>query len=183
MTTCLGAARGIGLPVVALVVLTFCPASLDVAAANPAQALGKARDWPCRIIVVRPLLQVVEGGWKGSKTFRRQCEALANKGAIAILRPGDEASGFSAQTRIGVTTDGFVVGRVMVPLNTKTLEYIAHELEHILERAEGVDLPRESQRGDSGVWRIVDSFETQRAIDTGRQVAREVRESSGKPSR
>ena len=95
-----------------------------------------------------------------------------------MLRPGAETSGFAAQTRLGVSEDGVVVGRVMVPLNTETLQYIAHELEHILERAEGLDLARESERSGSGVWRTLDGFETQRAIDTGRLVAREVAEGS-----
>ena len=72
---------------------------------------------------------------------------------------------------------GVVVGRVQVPLSADVIEFIAHELEHILERAEGVDLPRESERTGSGVWRAVDGFETQRATDMGRQVAREVSES------
>jgi hypothetical protein len=70
-----------------------------------------------------------------------------------------------------------VVGRVEVPVGLDSLEYIAHELEHVLERAEGVDLPRESGRTGSGVWIAADGYETQRAIDKGRQVAREVRDS------
>jgi hypothetical protein len=50
------------------------------------------------------------------------------------------------------------------------------ELEHILEFAEGLDVSRESERKGSEVRRTVDGFETQRATDTGRQVAREVAE-------
>jgi hypothetical protein len=69
----------------------------------------------------------------------------------------------------------------MVPLNARTLQYIAHELEHILEFAEGLDLSRESERKGSGVWRTVYGFETQRAIDTGRRVEREVAEGLGGP--
>jgi hypothetical protein len=183
MTSCPGTARRIG-GILAVVALTFQSAALEITAAEPAdrliQSSAPTRDWPCRIIVKRPLLQAVEKGWKGSETFRRQCAALAGRGAIAELRPGDEGSDFAARTGIAVTDDGVVVGRVMVPLNTRTVEYIAHELEHILERAEGVDLAHESERRDSGVWRLLVGFETQRAIDAGRQVAREVRESSRK---
>jgi len=64
----------------------------------------------------------------------------------------------------------------MVPLNTETLQYIAHELEHLLEFADGLDLSREAERNASGVWQTVHGFETQRAIDIGLQVAREVAE-------
>jgi hypothetical protein len=173
--------------VAALIVLTFMLAGLGNATpappGSPAESAAEPRKWPCRIIVHRPLLQVVEAAWEGSRTFRRLCGALAEKGAIAILRPGAETSQFAAQTRLSVTEDGVAVGRVMVPLNTETLQYIAHELEHILELAEGLDLSRESERNGSGVWRTVDGFETQRAIDTGRQVAREVAEGLGGPRR
>ena len=40
---------------------------------------------------------------------------------------------------ITIADDGVVVGRVTVPLADSTIELIAHELEHILERAEGVE--------------------------------------------
>jgi hypothetical protein len=71
----------------------------------------------------------------------------------------------------------------MVPLSTETLQYIAHEFEHLLEFAEGLNLSFESERKGSGVWRTVNGFETQRAIDAGRQVAREVAEGRGGRSR
>ena len=41
----------------------------------------------------------------------------------------------------------------------------------------GTGSAAESRRRDSGVWRAFDGFESQRAIDVGRQVAREVEES------
>jgi hypothetical protein len=153
------------------------PGTAVGAAADPAQSPGKAREWPCRIVVRPPLLRDVEKSWRSSASFRRQCDALADKRAVAELRLGAETSSSSARTRI-TDADGVVVGRVTVPLSADTIEFIAHELEHILERAEGVDLPRESERTGSGVWRSLEGFETQRAIDKGRQVAREVGESS-----
>ncbi len=173
--------------IVALAVLAFRPDAVDATFGHPGdqpeRAPGVTRPWPCRIIVQPPLSQVVEGGWYASETFRRQCEALAERGAVAELRPGAETSAFAAQTRITLTEDGVVVGRVMVPLTTDTIEHIAHELEHVLERAEGMDFGRESRRKGSGVWQVPGSFETQRAIDIGRQVAREVRQSAQRSSR
>jgi hypothetical protein len=171
--------------VVAIVVLMCMQAGLGhagpVPPGSPPQSAIEPRKWPCRIIVHRPLLQVVEAAWERSTTFRRLCGALAQKGAIAILRPGAETSQFAAQTGLGVTEDGVAVGRVIVPLNTETLQHIAHELAHILELAEGLNLSRESERTGSGVWRTIDGFETQHAIDTGRQVAREVAEGRASP--
>jgi hypothetical protein len=63
---------------------------------------------------------------------------------------------------------------VYVPPVGAAIELVAHELEHVLERARGQDFAAESRRRDSGVWRAFDGFESQRAIDMGRQVAREV---------
>ncbi len=52
-------------------------------------------------------------------------------------------------------------------------EFIAHELEHIVEQLDGVDL--KAQAGNGEVWRTGDgAFETRRAIDSGRRVAREM---------
>ena len=142
------------------------------------QSAGKVRPWPCRIVVQRPLLQVVDDAWKKSESFRQQCGALAERRAVATLRPGRARTGSLALTKLTVADDGVVVGRIEVPLGLDVLEYIAHELEHVLERAEGVDLQAASERTGSGVWRALDGYETQRATDKGRQVAREVRENS-----
>ena len=50
---------------------------------------------------------------------------------------------------------------------------IAHEMEHIVEQLDDVDL--QAQAGNGTVWRDREgSFETQRAIEAGRQVEREV---------
>jgi hypothetical protein len=50
---------------------------------------------------------------------------------------------------------------------------IAHEMEHIIEQLDDVDL--QAQAGNGTVWKDRDgSFETQRAIEAGRQVEREV---------
>ena len=162
--------------VAVVVVAVVLPAVASCAARS--QSAGKARPWPCRMVVQPPLLQVVDDAWKKSESFRQQCGALAEKRAVASIAPGPDRSGSRALTRITFANDGVVVGRVSVPLGLDTVEYIAHELEHILERAEGVDLPRESGRRDSGVWIALDGYETQRAIERGRQVAREVSESS-----
>ena len=167
----------IGVVAAALAVfLPAVPAAATFFAGGP-QSPGKVREWPCRIVAQPPLFQVVERAWMMSASFRRQCEALAEKRAVADLRPGASTSGSLALSRITFADDGVVVGRVTVPLADNTIELIAHELEHILERAEGVDLLQESRRSNSAVWKALDGFETQRAINLGRQVAREVRES------
>lgn len=165
--------------VIAAALVVVLRAGPETATISPGrqQSPGHVRAWPNRIVAQPPLLQEVERAWKMSASFRRQCGALAEKRAVADLRPGASTSGSLALNRITIADEGVVVGRVTVPLGDNTIELIAHELEHILERAEGVDLVLESRRSNSGVWKALDGFETQRAIDMGRQVAREVRES------
>ena len=46
-----------------------------------------------------------------------------------------------------------------------------------LEKGRGLDLAAESRRRDARVWKAFGGFESQRAIDIGRQVAREVDDS------
>jgi hypothetical protein len=59
------------------------------------------------------------------------------------------------------------------------VELIAHEIEHVLERVEGINLLVEWRLGRSRVTLLSGgAFETGRAIDAGRRVAGEVHESA-----
>ena len=58
--------------------------------------------------------------------------------------------------------------------NALYVEYIAHELEHVLEAVDGTDLPRLSRQRVDGVINLGGSYETARAQSVGRLVAREV---------
>jgi hypothetical protein len=134
--------------------------------------------WPCRLVVKPTLLGVVEEGWERSPTLRRQCRELADASSVVVLewrQPRDSQS--RASTRMGTDSAGVVVAMVYVPPVGAAIELVAHELEHVLERTRGQDLAAEARRRDSGVWKAIDGFESQRAIDIGRQVAREVEES------
>jgi hypothetical protein len=80
-------------------------------------------------------------------------------------------------TRLGRVSGGVAVATVLVPPVSHVIELVAHEIEHVIEWADGLNLPGEARRRGSGVWESIGGFETQRAIDTGHQVAREVEES------
>jgi hypothetical protein len=75
------------------------------------------------------------------------------------------------KTEAGVT---FARARVFPAENA--LELIAHELEHVIEFTDGVRLLVEASAGRSGVALRAGAYETRRAIDAGRRVAREVRD-------
>ena len=132
---------------------------------------------PCRIVVPQPLREIVDDAWRLSATFRRQCHDLAAARAVVVLTLRARfARTAQADTAIGINDAGVVVATVSVPLDERTVELVAHELEHVVERATGTDLAGESRRRDSGIWRTFGGFETQRAIEAGKRVAREVRE-------
>jgi hypothetical protein len=95
-----------------------------------------------------------------------------------ILEWGKTDSQSRAITRIAVDAAGIVVAHVAVPPVRDAVELVAHELEHIIERTERRDLAAESKRRGSGVWRAFGGFETERAIEAGRQASSEIREAA-----
>jgi hypothetical protein len=131
--------------------------------------------WPCRLIVKPTLLGVIEDGWERSPTLRRQCDELASARAVVALEWGAADSDSHARTRWGVQ-EGVVVARAAIPPVGNAIELVAHELQHVLEKVRGLDFEAEARRPGSGVWRAVGGYETQAAIDVGRQVAKEVRD-------
>lgn len=131
--------------------------------------------WPCRLVVAPILRPMVEDGWKHSPTFRQQCRRLADAGAVAILlaRSSDRTE-WLAEARIGVGDRGNTIAQVWVRFDAQAIERIAHELEHVIERTEGIDLAVEARRRPEAAWRSAGGFESRRALDAGRRVLREV---------
>jgi hypothetical protein len=128
--------------------------------------------------VVKPtLLGAIEDGWMRSATLRRQCQELAVARAVVDLEWGSTDSQSHAVTRMDVH-DGVVVARARIPPVRDAVALVAHELQHVLERVRGVDFEAEAERPGSGVWRAFGGYETQEAIDAGRQVARELQDTS-----
>jgi hypothetical protein len=77
--------------------------------------------------------------------------------------------------------DGVVVAAVKIPPVGDTIVLMAHELQHVVERTRGLDLPVEAKRAGSGVWQSSGGYETRAAIDVGHQVAEELRAHSRAP--
>jgi hypothetical protein len=159
---------------VALVVLLVVLGSGDAVRAQDDDWRARMPRFPCRLVVKPPLLGVIEDGWERSPTLRRQCDDLAQARAVVSLEWDKPNSQWHARTRMG-THDGVVVAYVAVPPVDEAVGYVAHELQHVLERIRGLDFKAESMRPESGVWRAASGdFETQAAIDAGRQVWKEV---------
>jgi Tol biopolymer transport system component len=114
--------------------------------------------------------------WQLSPTFRRQCHSLAAGTGLRVSvlvedRPG--RASFNARTVFTRQAGSLVWARVYLKPSLDASEHIAHEFEHILEQLDGVDL--QAQAGNGSVWKGGDgAFETGRAVEAGRRVAREI---------
>lgn len=159
------------------IALRLCTSSGAVLSAQESSDNGQARTpRPCRLVVKPTLLGVVDDGLQRSSTLQRLCDALAEAGAVVALQWGATDSHSRALSRMAIR-DGVVVAWIYIPPVREAIEHVGHELHHVLEKVRGLDFEAEARRPGSGVWRAFGGFETQAAIDTGRQVAKEVQQS------
>lgn len=120
--------------------------------------------------------QLLNDMWQGSPTFRRQWTRLAGARVRVSIVLNPMLSGWTrAHAQLSRTHDLRV--QIYLPLvNRSAIEYLAHEIEHVLEALDGVDLPEAvAQRvhGATAVGRPP-AFETNRAKAIGRRVLSEV---------
>ena len=113
-----------------------------------------------------------------SPMFRRQCLRLAGAPRLAVvvrmLHP--VTGGPRARTQITQVEGNRLLATVEINPLGDFMELLAHELEHIIEQLDGVDLAARSTVARSGVWSCMDgTFETSRAVRVGTLVANEVR--------
>jgi hypothetical protein len=178
MSPCLLAARRHFSLLLGLIILMGGAAPVAATPQQAAPPSAAPARWPCRLIIASDLRSIVELAWERSPTFRSQCEHLAEARMLVLLHRASSAQiQRQAQSQIGISADGTLVAQVLVRLNTGTVELIAHELEHVLEHLDGVDLAVKASHNRSGVTLAGDAYETERAIEAGQRVAREVRAS------
>ena len=135
---------------------------------------------PANLIVARLYEPLVEAMLRGSPTFRRQCVRIANEPGLTVhlsfnapprrfdrratTRVTRHAHGLTAMVEIGALED--------------TQELIAHELEHVIEQLDDVDLAARARFAHTGVKALghrAAIFETTRAQYMGRKVVSELR--------
>jgi hypothetical protein len=159
-------------------------AGLAFALAAGATLLAERRSvdgpWPGFNIRVTPVLQpCVDVMLQRSRTFRSLYRALDHRAdlRVSILMDQRDVSnrlGRRAQTTIrrsGSRREATVI--LFDP--DRPVELIAHELEHVREQAEGINLPLLASAQWPGIFRQWDgTFETRRAQEAGQEVAEQV---------
>jgi hypothetical protein len=122
-----------------------------------------------------------------SPTLERQCLALAALPHVRVqiqFPSGPLAHWCRARARIERFVGGAIHATIEMPVTTDYAELIAHELEHVIEIVEGVDLAARAMERGSGVSRSHDgTFETDRARRTGQQAGAEVYDASRRSRR
>ena len=131
-------------------------------------------------IRVDPLLQpLVEKLLRQSPTVRRQWETIAASRLVRVSLISSPLlrESTAARARTGVSRDAFGAVRAIVELPSAVdiTELLAHELEHVLEQVEGLDLPALTKGGSAGVQQVARGvYETDRARNAGLAAMREV---------
>ena len=113
--------------------------------------------------------------WRDSPTFREHCDRLAAEPQLKIaIRAESRPSlnGVRARGQISTAKNGGISRADIVLMSPPdTVELIGHEIEHVIERMEGVRL---RDQGCLGNTTQRDFYESCRAVEIGRRVAREV---------
>jgi hypothetical protein len=132
---------------------------------------------PSNLKVSKDLKPTVEMMLRRSGIFRRQCLRIANAPWLTVTigrfhpLPSERAN---ALTRF-VREDGQLLAEIRIAPLSPQVELIAHELEHVIEQLDGVDLRTHAslRRAAASVGED-GSFETVRAIRQGLAVTREI---------
>ena len=112
-----------------------------------------------------------------SPMFRRQCVRLAAAPHLAVVVRLLHPNSSSARARTQIRRDGGqLIASVEINPYGDFTELLAHELEHVIEQLDGIDLAAKATVARSGVRNCADgTFETSRAVRVGTLVALEAR--------
>ena len=150
-------------------------AILGIAVASCGPASAQVIEVPPNLVapdVVRPLLTRM---WRSSMTFRRQCARLAEHPEVTIQISLDPRTTHGhARSRVHRGEAGLDAS-VQIEMRdpARYVEYLAHELEHVLEQIDGVDRVQLARQHVDGVVNAGGVYETARARWVGRAVAHE----------
>jgi hypothetical protein len=124
--------------------------------------------------------EIVETMLSRSPTFRRQCDRLQRASHMSVVLDANPVyRGRHARAWTTIRREGNrVVALVRIVADAREAELISHELEHIIEFLDDIDLRGKARFKSSGVFQCGCgdmAYETKRAVHVGQKVAREVR--------
>lgn len=140
------------------------------------QIAAPALDLPINLRVPENMRPMLKRMLRSSATFRRQIAVLTAKPAVRVSvnyggMRGDR--NYHALSTVRKHEWGAMLVDTTVFVPTDLVEIMAHELEHVCEQMEGVDLPSLSRRKGGGVYNLNGHYETVRAIRAGQNATRE----------
>jgi hypothetical protein len=117
-----------------------------------------------------------------SQTFRAQCARIAADSRVHVrIEIVNTLDSGRAQTTMHRYASGGLDADVLVLFGENYGELLAHELEHVIEQLDGVDLREEAVEGRA--WLLPGgAFETRRAFLVGVQVLHEVKSVHAQPA-
>jgi hypothetical protein len=156
----------------------FEPSAIDLLGPETIDSSSAVEHPLATVVVDGKLRPFVNDLLYRSTAFRRQWQRLSRVSRlsmrIALVHAHDVRDAHAA-TEVSALPDGSLVAVVRIPGGVRLAELIAHELEHVLERLDGVKVAAQHALGDQSVRRGSGTFETARAVLVGQMVAAEYR--------
>jgi hypothetical protein len=131
---------------------------------------------PANIVVPAVSHQWIEDLIARSPTLQRQCRIIAAARDVVVSLSSVRRASAWCRARTSFTRDrtGVIRAAIDIPVSIDFGELLAHELEHVIEQMEGINLRQMARTGNRGVWEVAPNvFETARAVDAGTQAAGE----------
>ena len=142
-----------------------------------ASRLSSQPQLPVNLVAPNIIVPLLEKMWQRSVSFRRQCVRLGDYPEVMVtIQLVGSTRHTGARMRANRRRHRLMT-TIEIDLRKPALfaEHLAHELEHVLEQIDGVDLPRLASQRVAGVIGDEGWYETARAMAVGRAAAREAR--------
>lgn len=178
----------IGITCIAWIAVTAHPGAQTMSAVSvaheyvPSTAVAPGQlSIPSNVRISSVYRKLVDDMLRRSPTFRRQVLRLASARHLTVnlqaAAPPWQRS-VRATTKFDRDRVGGLSAQIEILPMHDPVELIAHEIEHVIEQLDDVDLETKADRANSGVRSATSGgvvFETTRATRTGLQVVQEVR--------
>lgn len=142
----------------------------------PMAAVGATPVAGARLVVDATTRALIDDLVERSPAFRRQWERVRSTPRLSVRitsLPPAHAGRLEGWTIVGTTADGLDAHVHLAASATRLVEVLAHEIEHVLEHLDGVQLSRRRPVRDRSVAFGEHGVETRRAKTSGVRVAME----------